>query len=110
KVGVGIKADCTRLRNFLGVEAKSIFELSHLYKLVKYSTSELSHLVNKRLVGLSQQTEEYLRLPLYKGEVIRSSNWSQALDMGQIICKWHTLVSLFSPARPLRILLHPSPC
>ena len=87
KVGVAIKADCTRLRNFLGVDARGIFELCHLYKVVKYSGSGQRHLVNKRLVPLAQLAEDYLHLPLYKGASVRSSDWGQPLDMGQIVCK-----------------------
>lgn len=86
KVGVAVKADCTRLRNYLDVDTRGIFELCHLYKLIKYSGSGQRQLVNKRLVPLAQLAEEYLRLPLYKGTSVRSSDWSQALDMGQIIC------------------------
>ena len=86
KVGVAIKADCTRLRNFLNVDTKGIFELCHLYKLIKYSASGQQHLVNKRLVPLAQLAEEYLRLPLFKGTSVRSSDWAQTLDMEQIIC------------------------
>lgn len=86
KVGVAIKADCTRLKNYLDIDAKGIFELCHLYKLVKYSGSGQRQLVNKRLVPLAQLAEEYLGLPLYKGASVRSSDWAQPLDMGQIIC------------------------
>lgn len=86
KVGVAIKADCTRLKNYLGVDTKGIFELCHLYKLVKYSGSGQRQLVNKRLVPLAQLAEEYLGLPLYKDVSVRSSDWGQPLNMGQIIC------------------------
>lgn len=102
KVGVAIKADCTRLRNYLGVDAKGIFELCHLYKLVKYSGSGQRKLVNKRLVPLAQLAEEYLHLPLYKGDTVRSSDWSQTLDMGQIICMWHSC----APPMTLRLSLY----
>ncbi|SPQ21153.1 96b208ab-ef7f-4e7e-81e6-2cdecfc366ae [Thermothielavioides terrestris] len=37
KVGVCIKGDCTRLSAFLHIKTRGQFELSHLYKLVKYS-------------------------------------------------------------------------
>jgi len=87
KVGVAIKGDCTRLRKFLEIDSRGIFELSHLYKLVKYSTSKNYGYVNKKLVSLASQVEEYLRLPLFKGSDVRSSDWSQPLQMGQIICK-----------------------
>lgn len=84
KVGVSIRADCTRLRNFLNIDAKGIFELSHLYKLVKYSSSKDFKSINKRLVSLATQVDEHLHLPLFKGEV-RSSDWSKALKLDQIL-------------------------
>lgn len=85
KVGVAIKGDCTRLRKFLEIDSRGIFELSHLYKLVKYSTSKNYGYVNKKMVSLARQAEEYLYLPLFKGSDVRSSDWSQPLQMGQII-------------------------
>jgi hypothetical protein len=85
KVGVAIKADCTRLRKFLKIESRGIFELSHLYKLVKFSSSKDFKLINKRLVSLSTQVQEHLHLPMYKGDNVRSSNWSQPLEMDQIV-------------------------
>ncbi|PSS25206.1 hypothetical protein M430DRAFT_114703, partial [Amorphotheca resinae ATCC 22711] len=84
KVGVAIKADCTRLRKFLNINAKGLFELSHLYKLVKFSSSKDFKLINKKLVSLATQVQEHLHLPMLKGEV-RGSDWSQALAMDQII-------------------------
>ena len=36
KVGVAIKGDSTRLRNFLHIHTQGLFELSHLHKLLKY--------------------------------------------------------------------------
>ncbi|KAI6710041.1 hypothetical protein JHW43_007422 [Diplocarpon mali] len=83
KVGVSIKADCTRLRNFMSIESQGIFELSHLYKLVKYSTSRELPLINKKLVNLARQTQEHLHLPMYKGDV-RMSDWSRSLNLEQI--------------------------
>jgi hypothetical protein len=85
KTGVAIKADCTRLRKFLKIECRGIFELSHLYKLVKFSSSKDFKLINKRLVSLSTQVQEHLHLPLYKGDEVRSSDWSQPLAMEQIV-------------------------
>jgi hypothetical protein len=83
KVGVAIKADCTRLRKFLGIDSKGIFELSNLHKLVKYSDSGQYKLINRRLVNLAMQVKEHLGLPLFKGEV-RNSDWSQSLNLEQI--------------------------
>ncbi|KAL1968506.1 hypothetical protein VTN77DRAFT_1716 [Rasamsonia byssochlamydoides] len=83
KVGVSIKADCTRVRRHLGINVRGQFELSHLYKLVKYSQSN-PKLVNKRLVNLSLQVEEHLGLPLYKEDDVRCSDWSRRLDYRQV--------------------------
>lgn len=84
KVGVAIRGDCTRLRKHLEIDSKGMFELSHLYKLVRYSQSGETSLINKRLVSLATQVEEHLNLPIYKGEEVRSSDWSQPLNMDQI--------------------------
>lgn len=92
KVGVAIKGDCTRLRKFMGIESRAIFELSHMYKLVKHA-SENPKLINKRLVSLAQQVEDHLQLPLYKGSVVRTSDWSVDLNNEQIRCK--TFISRF---------------
>jgi len=81
KVGVNVKGDSTRLRNYLHIECQGLFELSHLYKLVKFSTGDVKK-VNKILVSLASQVQEHLQLPLWKGEV-RSSDWSQELSYQQ---------------------------
>lgn len=85
KVGVAIKGDCTRLRNFLDIHCQGLFELSHLHKLVKYCSGDLNK-VDRRVVSLAQQVKEHLRLPLLKGEV-QTSDWSRDLDYQQIQCK-----------------------
>ncbi|KAK3685558.1 exonuclease-like protein [Podospora appendiculata] len=85
KAGVWIKGDCTRLRKFLGVEARGIFELSNLHRLVKYSMSGEHKLINRKLVSLATQVQEWLHLPLFKGSDVRSSDWSQELQMNQIL-------------------------
>lgn len=77
--GVGIKADCTRLRRFLNINSKGLFELSHLYKLVKFSTGDVKK-INKMLVSLAQQVQEHLQLPLEKGDV-RTGDWSGSQDL-----------------------------
>ena len=81
KVGVSVKADCSRLRRYMKVEARGLFELSHLYKLVKFSTERKK--IDKKLVSLAKQVEEHLQLPLWKGDV-RSSDWSEDLNYQQI--------------------------
>ena len=77
--GVSVKADCTRLRKFLGIDSHGLFELSHLYKLVKYSSGDVTK-INKALVSLAQQVSEHLHLPLAKGDV-RMSDWSKSMDL-----------------------------
>ncbi|KAM3466763.1 hypothetical protein MY5147_008958 [Beauveria neobassiana] len=85
KVGVHIQADCTRLRNFLGVDARGVFELSHLYKLVKHAgDKQRRKLINKVPVALATQVQEILKLPLFKGESVRGSNWSKPLTLKQL--------------------------
>ena len=85
KVGVSIKADCTRLRQFMGIESRGLFELSHLYKLVKFFPDKAKK-INKTLVSLAQQVEEHLHLPLYKPGEVRNSDWSKDLKYEQIRC------------------------
>ncbi|KAJ6781944.1 hypothetical protein PWT90_04102 [Aphanocladium album] len=85
KVGVHIQADCTRLRNFLGVKTRGIFELSHLYKLLKHAEDKQRRkLINKVPVALATQVHELLKLPLYKDQSVRSSNWSTSLTSKQL--------------------------
>ncbi|KAL8957151.1 MAG: hypothetical protein Q9193_005502, partial [Seirophora villosa] len=83
KVGVSIKSDCTRVRKFLGINSRGLFELSHLYKLVKYAANDVKK-INKMLVSLATQTEQHLLLPMYKDESVRSSDWSEELNYEQI--------------------------
>jgi ribonuclease D len=86
KVGVSIKADCTRVRKYLGIEVHAIFELSHLFKVVKYCHSN-PKLINKRLVNLSDQVNEHFGLPLAKGADVRCSDWTTTLGYTQVQCK-----------------------
>ncbi|KAI1659040.1 ribonuclease H-like protein [Daldinia decipiens] len=84
KVGVNIKADATRIRNYLNIDSKGLIELSHLYKLVTYSAEGRQDEINKKLVPLATQVEQYLHLPLYKGQDVRTSDWTKPLDMDQV--------------------------
>ena len=81
KVGVAIKGDSTRLRNFLGVHCRGLFELSHLYKVVRFYSGQPVKL-NKCLVSLASQVEEHLGLPLLKTG-LQTSDWSRNLDYKQ---------------------------
>lgn len=87
KVGVNIAGDCTRMKNKLGVTTRGIFELGHLYKVVKYLPEGKRHLINKVPVALATLVKEVLRLPMYKGPSVRESNWMRALNEKQITCK-----------------------
>lgn len=81
KVGVSIMADCTRVNKYLNISCRGLFELSHLFKLVKYSTGDVKK-INKTLVSLTNQVQEHLELPLWKGDV-RTSDWSAPLSHEQ---------------------------
>ena len=110
KVGVSIKGDCTRLRNHLGINSRGLFELSHLYKLVKYANGDVKK-INKMLAPLADQVEEHLGLPLWKGDV-RSSDWSQDLKEDQIkyaASDAYAGFQLFHMLEYKRKALHPTP-
>ena len=112
KVGVWIKGDCNRLEKYLGVKSRGIFELSHLFKQVKYSANGRLDLINKKLVSLADQVREILRLPLFKGQGVRASDWSQALAMDQIIYSAsdaYAAVHLFATLNHQRENLDPTP-
>ena len=81
KVGVAIRGDSTRLRNFLGVHCRGLFELSHLYRVVRFYSGQPVKL-NKCLVSLASQVEEHLGLPLLKTG-LQTSDWSRNLDHKQ---------------------------
>ncbi|KUL87316.1 hypothetical protein ZTR_03360 [Talaromyces verruculosus] len=83
KVGVSIKADCSRVRRHLDIDIKGQFELSHLYKLVKYGSTQ-PKMVDRRSVNLAQQVEELLGLPLRKDSDVRKSDWTKPLDYTQV--------------------------
>ncbi|KAL8724802.1 MAG: hypothetical protein Q9181_006663, partial [Wetmoreana brouardii] len=83
KVGVSVKGDCSRLRKYMSIESRGLFELSHLYKLIKFCVSDVKR-INKMLVALAKQVEEHLMLPMYKDESVRGSDWSEDLNYEQI--------------------------
>ncbi|KAI1365323.1 ribonuclease H-like protein [Xylaria arbuscula] len=85
KVGVSIKADTKRLRTFLDIDSRGLMEISHLYRLVTYSRNRQYHNINRRLVTLATQVEEFLHLPLFKGQDVRTSNWAKALNYDQVL-------------------------
>lgn len=112
KVGVNIKGDCTRLRNNLSIHARGLFELSHLYKLIKFSSSRDFKLINKKPVSLATQVQEHLHLPLYKGESVRSGDWNRSLNLEQIryaAADSYAGVQLFDTMEVKRRALEPTP-
>ncbi|KAL4997229.1 ribonuclease H-like domain-containing protein [Aspergillus recurvatus] len=82
KTGVSIKGDSTRLRKYLGINARGPFELSHLYKLIKYCHTS-PHLINKYRVRLADQVQEHFGLPLAKEIDVRCSNWQRPITAQQ---------------------------
>lgn len=81
KAGVNIGGDFTRLRKCLDIDGRGIFELSHLYTVVKHSDNQ-RHLINRKSIQLATQVQDILHLPLKK-DAIRISAWSKRLDMEQ---------------------------
>lgn len=82
KAGVNIIGDARRLKQYLNVEMKGLFELSHLYKVVTFSETEPAK-VNRALVSVAAQVQNVLLLPLKKDEV-RTSAWAKALNLQQV--------------------------
>jgi len=110
KTGVAVKADCSRIREYLGVSVRGIMELSHMHKLVKHCSTEPSK-VDKRLVALAKQVEEHLQLPLSKGEV-RGSDWSLPLNHQQVVyaaSDAYAGLRLFDALEAKRLALDPVP-
>ncbi|KAJ5938218.1 hypothetical protein N7454_004560 [Penicillium verhagenii] len=111
KCGVSIKADSTRLRKYLGVEARSIFELSHLFKLIMYGLTQ-PKLVNKIGVNLSNQVEEHLGLPLEKSDDVRCGDWTRPLNYRQVqyaATDPYACISLFNVMDKKRQAMDPMP-
>lgn len=92
KVGVAVKADFTRVRRYLGLEPRGVFEISRLHnQVVNFGTDRQNSRV---LVSLANQIQQHLVLPLFKGnrnedgsyddESVRVSDWSAVLQKDQI--------------------------
>lgn len=112
KTGVWIKGDCTRLRKYFGIESQGIFELSHLFRQVKYTANGRHDLINKRLVSLADQVKETMHLPMFKGQDVRSSDWSKRLGMDQIVYSAsdaYAAVHLYAMLNHQREKLDPTP-
>lgn len=88
KVGVWIKGDATRLRTHMNIDSRGLMELSHLYKLVTHSQTGDFKSINKKLIPLATQVNQYLHLPMFKGTDVRSSDWARPLSMDQVICQY----------------------
>lgn len=112
KTGVWIKGDCTRLQKYLGIESRGIFELSHLFRQVKYTKEGRHDLINKKLVRLADQVKETIHLPMFKGPDVRTSDWSKVLNMDQIVYSAsdaYAAVQLYAMLNHQREELDPTP-
>ncbi|PHH77624.1 hypothetical protein CDD80_395 [Ophiocordyceps camponoti-rufipedis] len=112
KVGVNVNGDRTRLENSVGISAKSTFELSYVYKLVKYVPIGQTASINRRAVPLATQVEDHLGLPLYKESKVRTSNWMAKLSQDQIeyaASDAYACLQLFSVLDEKRKELQPCP-
>ncbi|KAF2209924.1 hypothetical protein CERZMDRAFT_69751 [Cercospora zeae-maydis SCOH1-5] len=74
KAGVNVSNDALRIKHCLGVDMRGIFELSHMYRLVKTPDQ-----VSFKMVNMAEQVQNTLLLPLKKDEV-RVSAWSKSLS------------------------------
>lgn len=79
KAGVNVNGDASRIKKCLGVEMRGVFELSHMFRLVKQSEKVR---VNFTQVRLADQVQDVLLLPLKKDSV-RVSAWSRELNTQQ---------------------------
>ncbi|PHH81470.1 hypothetical protein CDD82_701 [Ophiocordyceps australis] len=84
KAGVNILADCTRLKKRVGLETNGIFELSHLFRLVKYTALGMPQSINRMTVPLATQIKWCFGMSMYKGETTRLSSWTSKLNQKQI--------------------------
>lgn len=83
KTGVHIiGADCPKLRDWLKLKPKGLFEVSHLYNLLSNRRNAGGY-VSRKSKKMSEQVEEKLGLPLLKDSV-RTSNWHRPLNQSQI--------------------------
>lgn len=77
KAGVNVGGDATRIRKYFNVNMRGIFELSHMYRVVRTPSQ-----VSFKLVSLAEQVQNVLLLPLLKSDV-RVSAWSRSLNHQQ---------------------------
>ncbi|KAI5813115.1 ribonuclease H-like domain-containing protein [Pyronema omphalodes] len=83
KTNVNSVGDHRRLHRFFKVEPKGVFELSDMYNLVKATLEGQGKPPKRALRALSKLSNEYLGLPLDKGDV-RISNWSRHCTADQV--------------------------
>jgi hypothetical protein len=110
KTGVNVVGDANRLRTFFQIEMKGLVELSHLYRIVRYS-EQSPDMVNFKLCGLAMQVKDILRLPLKKDET-RVSRWSSKLNAQQIeyaAADAYAGFHLYHALENLRIVMDPRP-
>lgn len=112
KIGVWIKGDCARFKEYLKIDVRGQFELSHLYNQVTNTAAGTPELINKKLVSLASQVEEITGLPLRKEKKVRASNWSKPLSFRQVgyaASDAYAGVQLFAMLNHKRLELDPTP-
>jgi len=88
KLGVCILGDTNRLKKYLGIDTVGSFELSHLWKVVRYRPYPHLHAkANRSPVRLALQVHDILGLPMNKERDLRGSSWTQPLSPSQIECR-----------------------
>ena len=111
KAGAAVSGDCTRLRTHLDISVRASFELSNLYKLV-YFSHDRPHLVNRKIVKLSDMCVDVLGLPLYKGDDVRLVEWNRALKNDQLqyaASDAYAGLRLFDELNARRLAMEPTP-
>jgi hypothetical protein len=85
KLGVCIMGDTNRMKKYLDVDTIGSFELSHLWKVVRYRPYRHMHKkVNRSPVRLALQVKDILGIPMYKENDVRASDWTRPLSQAQI--------------------------
>lgn len=87
KCGVNIKSDCTRFTRVLGSVPRNIYEISLLYRLVKYSHDKVLA-TSRRPVQLAMQVEDVLKVSMDKTPDVRCGSWSAKMSVKQSECKF----------------------
>ncbi|KAI5798173.1 hypothetical protein FPQ18DRAFT_302271 [Pyronema domesticum] len=83
KTNVNSVGDHRRLHKFFKIEPKGVFELSDMHNLVKATLEGQGKTPGRALRALAKLSNEYLGLPLDKGDV-RVSDWTRHCTADQV--------------------------